>query len=32
MTMIVYLLAERIGQAGESAHGHPHGEILPLYE
>jgi len=26
----LHLLAERVSQAGEPAHGHPHGQVLPL--
>jgi hypothetical protein len=28
--MVVELLAERIREAGEAAHGHAHGEVLAL--
>src|ERR1035438_3508433 len=30
--VVLNLFAERIGQAGEPTHLHPHGQILPLYK
>src|ERR1700733_8498401 len=30
--MILHLLREGVGEPGDAAHSHPHGEVLPLYK